>query len=996
MLANAQDPKPCRLTTTPECAALNAVWDAGTAAGNGDDWYRNRDDDHATIRRVDFPQLNDYDSTTSGYGYETQTLDAPRNILGNASLGYNGMWGMTRFRGMTSSSANAHYAQYRANQHYFHPAVRDVAASDEVSRDLSFAMFPYVTQSVGASGSEIDEINKFFHAMAAFKPAVKDLLEDNGLLIPAVQMIWRRTRVADDATYLSGIAHPSAFDNVDNGLEMVQMAQGMDVGNIPPLAMMEIEEETFGGAQIRRYREYYRSEQRFTTPCAISRIFYDIDLTKRMVVDLRSSLDVNDLDLTYHVKVLRGDPDKIRITPLNAEGSRVEIEIDHHGDFTVPGTVHPSSLVVIGVFVHNGHYYSPPSFITVQNLFNETRSYGANGLLQEIQYISEDINAEVSSSYAVSHSKSWDRDIFTHDFNGELAGWTREVSGTQTFYSRDGMLILDSLPDGRPAKVAETRYQSTYINTTRGTDTMVSTQYTDTDWQYEMQCDYQTLFTAMDTEVSGSVGDAGASMYTLTAPEHGQLIQSTGGVFRYQPESGFVGVDRFLIRTQNYTAQTTTTQEVKVVVGPADSTPPVKVTSLSVTGLAGDEAFVKWRHTSDDTGVARYDVYRDGQLVHQTTRSLSFLDSTVTPGETYTYTVVAVDDSGNQSAVSDAKEGGGAELWGQDDFEDGNYGSVDAALLNGMSWTLLGGAAAVSGGGNAIKVGTNQTELSQLVSNRSLAPPFIWSFNVNQQYVSTNQGVLFLYQDVDNNYLLVINRDKCELIRRVEGVDEVVGTSTLLKLQHQNSNADYRLNVQLAGEVLVFTVTKSNWSVSPDAVVSVTWTDADPAGVQALLAPGKFGFHQPTTGTWSVSSYDNLQISRLTGRGPDVDEDGLLDVWENLHFGSLEDPDASGAVDSDEDGYDNSAEERAGTDPKNAASRFYSISDAVGGSGLPFRWFSAPGRTYSLLATGDLLNPDWQPVAGFENLEATPPENTLHLDPAALGDFGYWKIRLDP
>jgi hypothetical protein len=51
---------------------------------------------------------------------------------------------------------------------------------------------------------------------------------------------------------------------------------------------------------------------------------------------------------------------------------------------------------------------------------------------------------------------------------------------------------------------------------------------------------------------------------------------------------------------------------------------------------------------------------------------------------------------------------------------------------------------------------------------------------------------------------------------------------------------------------------------------------------------------------------------------PDVDGDGLLDSWEQLHFGNIEAQDSAG--DPDEDGSNNTEELAAGTDPNNADS----------------------------------------------------------------------------
>ncbi|WP_028545867.1 lytic polysaccharide monooxygenase [Paenibacillus taiwanensis] len=58
-----------------------------------------------------------------------------------------------------------------------------------------------------------------------------------------------------------------------------------------------------------------------------------------------------------------------------------------------------------------------------------------------------------------------------------------------------------------------------------------------------------------------------------------------------------------------------------------------------------------WTASTDNVGVAKYEVYRDGKLVG-TVAEPSFMDSGLTPATTYTYTVVAVDEAGNRSGAS--------------------------------------------------------------------------------------------------------------------------------------------------------------------------------------------------------------------------------------------------------------------------------------------------------------------------------------------------------
>lgn len=986
--------KPALSTSTPETALLNSLWDTGQAAGNFDDWYRNCDNDHANIIRTDYPQLNDYGTGASGF--QTGVVNAPRNVIGNASLGYSGLWGMTRFNGMYSSGANSLYTQYRSSQHYFYPAVRDVDADDLTARDLSIAMFPYATQSVGKSGSELDEVRKFVHTQAAFKPAVKTLLVGNGLLIPTLQMVWRRSRVSSDAEYLSGLAHPSAFDNVSNNVAMIQLANGIETTNIPPLVQLSVVEETFGGSHPTRYNESNRSEQRFTTPNAIARIFYGTEKTKRMVVSAEGSFDVNSLPLTYHYVVLRGDPSKVRITPLNAAGSRAEIEFDYDAGRIVEGTQRLSNLQVVGVFVHNGSYYSAPAFISSLSLWNEQRTYGPDGLIQQINYLSNDINGEVSTFYSVSYSKSWSSDTYTHDFNGRPAGWVRSVGAAQTNYSPDGLLVRTLDAGGRPAIVSEVTYSVTSDNTT------VAQTYPDTDWRSQIACLYESTATSTDTAMQVDLAEPNSSLSTLKSPDSGtlsltQVANGVGPLYTYTPKAGFNGIDIFTIKQTDSTAQTVRLRRIRVVVGPADSVAPAPVASVKVTGLSGAQAVITWPHTTDNVEVCKYAVYRNGTLLGNSHVSTRYDDNTAVPGVVYNYSVTAIDDAGNESDPSLSSPGGGAAIWGQDDFTDNNYTVADPNLINGLVWTVAQGTASVGATDKRLQVGLYNTTSSSLATTTgSLAPPFNFEYNVSQQYVDTTQGSVMLYKDLDNYYYLVINKVSGSLYRRMNGVDTLIGQLATLALQHSFSTADYKIRVVAVGGLINFKVTKSNWSVSPAAVVTASWSDTNPAAVALFKTGGRLGFLQAQLSTYNISRYDNILISSLAGKGPDLDDDGLTDAWEEYYFGSINDPRAVPGLDDDNDSMSNLAEQNAGTDPTDPSSPIrVSLPQSDPGT-FALGWTSATGRTYTVLTSTTLEPGSWVPLAGFGNIPATPPTNEIVFDLADLPGRAFFQIQLDP
>lgn len=367
--------QPVCSSSSAECTFIKEKYLAGEAAGNKGDWYHNSDRFHAKINLDEFPQADLM--YTYAYTAQYSTVRYGKVIVGNSSTAVTSgeSWRSQQRGAMTSQYyMNKVYLQYSNNNMYWYPEHRD---HDEV--DYYHGKSPYICSSQGSSGSELDEVRKFFYTLAAFKPEVKNVLIKNGLLMPALQMIFRRSRVTSDSEYLSGTAHPSAFDNTTTILDQVTLANAIEPGDIPPMVQMEVVSET--------YTDNYegKTERLFTTPDSICRIFRSMDYSKEIVVSLEGSYDINSRPLTYHWAVLRGDTDHVRIIFLNAEQSIARIEIDYHPKTVIEGSTRETNMVEIGVFVHNGIYYSAPGFVTSYTLDNEERTYMGQ-ILTEIIY----------------------------------------------------------------------------------------------------------------------------------------------------------------------------------------------------------------------------------------------------------------------------------------------------------------------------------------------------------------------------------------------------------------------------------------------------------------------------------------------------------------------------------------------------------------------------------------------------------------------------------
>ncbi len=85
--------------------------------------------------------------------------------------------------------------------------------------------------------------------------------------------------------------------------------------------------------------------------------------------------------------------------------------------------------------------------------------------------------------------------------------------------------------------------------------------------------------------------------------------------------------------------------------GVVDTQPPTTPTNLRVTGTTSSTVSLAWNASTDDVGVTAYQVFRGATLAGSGT-STTFTDTGRSPSTTYTYTVVAQDASGKQSAAS--------------------------------------------------------------------------------------------------------------------------------------------------------------------------------------------------------------------------------------------------------------------------------------------------------------------------------------------------------
>jgi len=85
----------------------------------------------------------------------------------------------------------------------------------------------------------------------------------------------------------------------------------------------------------------------------------------------------------------------------------------------------------------------------------------------------------------------------------------------------------------------------------------------------------------------------------------------------------------------------------------SDVTPPAKPTGLTATAVAPNQVSLSWTASTDNIGVAGYQVFRDNVKI-ATSSATSYLDTGLSPNTVHSYYVVAYDAANNLSPASDS------------------------------------------------------------------------------------------------------------------------------------------------------------------------------------------------------------------------------------------------------------------------------------------------------------------------------------------------------
>ncbi|MEM1344283.1 MAG: hypothetical protein AAGI34_06845 [Pseudomonadota bacterium] len=450
----------------PVASLLNRRFARGEAAGNLGDLYDNRDRDHSSLLRENFGQIafveyaEDAKARRLDYGPNTELL-FDRITIGNSSTALTSgpLWRSQTRQLLTTPQGPPSLALQYANNHlYVYPEHRD---HDPEHGDTFPANTPYVLISQGSSYSDKAFLRALAVILAALRPETKEAARQANLIAPTLQLVLRRAMAPKGKSaehYLSGEAHPSVFDGKRIDLQRaVAIAYSLRPETLPGQVRLRVtnEEHPLPGLDL---FSGGLGERLFDTPSAIARIHRSTAKTRRLRVSAAGTTDPNGLPLRFEWRVLRGEGERIRITPLDDNAREAEIEIDWHDSVSVPGRPDLTGhRVDIGVFAWNGTEWSAPAFVTMAYPPNQQRVY-REGRPLSIAYAAPGDESAPYADPRLFLRQGW-QDRYAYAEDGTLLGWTRTLAdGTEERYTAEGLRVLEEDAFGRVLRAEKVVY----------------------------------------------------------------------------------------------------------------------------------------------------------------------------------------------------------------------------------------------------------------------------------------------------------------------------------------------------------------------------------------------------------------------------------------------------------------------------------------------------------------------------------------------------------
>jgi hypothetical protein len=346
----------CAAGTPTECIA--ALVAASRAAGYAGLSYHDMDNGHANYNTSAMPGI-EAQVNQAYVGTDPWHSDPARILVANQSQAYS--FG----DGWASIPRNGSIAQigtlWEQSKLFLWPEHRDHGLVDYYAWQT-----PTMVLSQGSSGSELDEVGKLLHLLAALPADVRAALHTANQLMPAIAMLHRRARVATDLDYLTPPPHAPAVTDADVAREGIQLAASIRPDELPPVAKLTVETATIpadwatAGFVQQEIGAFAMTWSSSALPAVAP------PGTLSVIVDLApASTDPGSRPLYFFARVVRGDPARLRVTQLAPSRFQIEAEWPELYAEMVNGHERSSRRATVAFVAHNGLWLSAPAFLSV-------------------------------------------------------------------------------------------------------------------------------------------------------------------------------------------------------------------------------------------------------------------------------------------------------------------------------------------------------------------------------------------------------------------------------------------------------------------------------------------------------------------------------------------------------------------------------------------------------------------------------------------------------
>ncbi|MFA7171872.1 MAG: hypothetical protein WC340_00415 [Kiritimatiellia bacterium] len=420
--------------------------------------YANRDNDETLVDTEKYPEVMrlQYSADVKARNLHlgqpnTLFIDQERKslipVVGNSSMGFvtSAYWRcQPRALFIDPARIHAQVSLLVGNQIYCYPAYNDYNLA---TGDLFPANAPYYIAVTGAKKSEKLFAEAMIAALAAMRGETLNRLAQTGLVTTTLQALLRKSQraVATPGDYLTGIAHPTAFQPEQLDVErLLSNARALTPANIPPVLFIAVKDRSELDP-VRDMPTRISSEELFSTHLAVARIFRGFPFKRRLSV----TTSCTEESAKIHAVILQGDPNKISITKSTENEGEWIVEFSHHDPYMTPvagGKSILTSRIDIGFFADSESNVSMPAMLCCTFPSNEKREYDANGKLLSIDYRRHSFPG---TDPALSYPCDW-KDEFRHDPQGRIIGWTRTRALQKEQFTAHGDLAVEFDGKNRP------------------------------------------------------------------------------------------------------------------------------------------------------------------------------------------------------------------------------------------------------------------------------------------------------------------------------------------------------------------------------------------------------------------------------------------------------------------------------------------------------------------------------------------------------------------